>query len=282
MSTAEFTEGTAPPAAAASSSPGADAAAPSITPTSLTVSPQPQRPTTQSSTALLGLLSSRPASPASPSGSVGMPSHTVFRRPSSSMSASSRRAHLSPPDATLPQRLPRPAPADAAAFAQLHQELEAENEAQVNRLLNLIRQQSLASGGSIDGDMASNAATVDSTSTRAGRISRRGSNRLSRDGSYYRRSSVSRASSPALTAGGDSASESSAWMAAPHGTDFHIAESQMLKRENEMLKRRIRELEMIVAELSAAKTAADSSSCTAPEPPLAPVPADSHVSTPAA
>jgi len=174
------------------------------------------------------------------------------------MSASSRRALLSPPDTTLPQRLPRSAPADAAAFAELHQELEAEQEAQVNRLLNVIRQQSIAAG-SIDSDMASNAATVDSSSTRAGRISRRGSNRLSRDGSYYRPRSVSRASSPALTAGGDSASESSAWAGTSYGADFHVAESQMLKRENEMLKRRIRELEMIVADLNVAKTATNSS-----------------------
>lgn len=203
------------------------------------------------------------------------------------MSASSRRALLSPPDTTLPQRLPRPVPADAAAFAELHQELEAEQEAQVNRLLNLIRQQSLAGGGSIDGDMVSNAATVDSTSTRAGRISRRGSNRLSREGSYYRPSSVSRASSPApTTGGGDSASEASAWVGASQGgAEFHLAESQMLKRENEMLKRRIRELEMIVADLKTTTTANNSSSTivdssAVAESPLVPVPADSDVSSP--
>ena len=213
----------------------------------------PQQPqVSQTSMSSPIFVPSRPVSP-TPSlhGSVGRPSPQI-RRPSSSLS-SRRASMLSPPDSNLPQRLPRSShPVDAAAFAELHQELEAEQEAQVNRLLNLIRIQSLQqSGNSVDGDATSNAATIDSSSTRpGGRMSRRGSNRLSRDGSYYRPRSVSRASSPGLAAGADSASESSAWIASPSDAGYYAAESQMLKRENEMLKRRIRELEKMVTDLS--------------------------------
>lgn len=199
------------------------------------------------------------------------------------MSSSSRRVFLSP-DPNMPQRLPRPPPADAAAFAELHQELEAEQEAQVNRLLHMIRVQAMHSGSG-DGDTHSNAATVDSTSTRAGRprspmssASRRGSNRLSRDGSYYRPRSVSRASSPGLTAGGDSASESSTWLGAREPA-FYIAENQMVKRENDMLRRRIRELEKTVAELiqSAAGSTAEAAAAVA-----VPVSAESDAAGPTA
>jgi hypothetical protein len=200
----------------------------------------------------------------------------------STSSRPSRVSLLSPPDQTLPQRLPRPAPADAAAFAELHQELEAEQEAQVNRLLNMIRIQSLQSGSSIDGDANSNAATVDSSSTRAGHISRRSSNRLSRDGSYYRPRSVSRASSPGLTHGADSASESSAWISGSHDATFYAAESQMLKRENEMLKRRIRELEKIVADLSAKAIAGNTTAEATTTVPLVPVSSESEAAGPSA
>lgn len=181
----------------------------------------------------------------------------------------------------MPQRFPRSPPADAAAFAELHQELEAEQEAQVNRLLNLIRIQNLQSGGSIDGDANSNAATVDSSSTRAGHLSRRSSNRFSRDGSYYHPRSMSRASSPGAPLGPDSASESSVWIGS-HDASFHAAESQMLKRENEMLKRRIRELEKIVADLSAKATASSTSAEAAPVVPLVPVSSESEAAGPSA
>jgi hypothetical protein len=198
----------------------------------------------------------------------------------STSSRPSRVSLLSPPDQTLPQRLPRPAPADAAAFAELHQELEAEQEAQVNRLLNMIRIQSLQSGSSIDGDANSNAATIDSSSTRAGHLSRRSSNRLSRDGSYYRPRSVSRASSPAP--GADSASESSTWISGAHDATFYAAESQMLKRENEMLKRRIRELEKIVADLSAKAIAGNTTAEATANVPLVPVSSESEAAGPSA
>lgn len=221
--------------------------------TTTAVSPHPQRPLSQASMSSPVFVNSRPASPSSPH---GRPPYPHIRRSSSSLSTSSRGRPLllTPQDPTLPQRLPRTGPADATAFAELHQELEAEQEAQVNRLLNMIRIQSLQAG-SVDGDAVSNAATVDSASTHAGRphspISRRGSNRVSRDGSYYHPRSISRTSSPGLTAGNDSAaSETSGWAASSHEKSFYAAESQMLKRENEMLKRRIRELEKIVTDMS--------------------------------
>ncbi|KAF8249917.1 hypothetical protein K440DRAFT_620356 [Wilcoxina mikolae CBS 423.85] len=238
-----------------------------------TIAPRPLRPPSQTSISSPSFVSSRPASPSSPHGSLSRP-HPHIRRPSSSTSSSSRRPYLSP-DPSLPQRLPRSAPADAAAFAELHQELEAEQEAQVNRLLNMIRIQSMQAG-STDGDTYSNAATVDSSSTRAGRprspmsattLSRRGSNRLSRDGSYYRPRSVSRASSPGLTAGGDSASENSTWIGT-RDPAFYIAENQMVKRENDMLRRRIRELEKAVAELTKASASGTANDVTPPAVPI--------------
>lgn len=170
----------------------------------------------------------------------------------------------------MPQRLPRQQSVqETQAFAELHQELETEQEAQVNRLLNLIRLQHLQSQSSTTDDNSSTAATVDSASTTTGRarspvsassMSRRDSGRLSRENSARRPRSGSRASStssPSFQAtnfNSDSANESLSsvpWLGSSHSDlGFYMAEAQMLTRDNEMLKRRIRELERQVADLS--------------------------------
>ncbi|KAI5814283.1 hypothetical protein BZA77DRAFT_107822 [Pyronema omphalodes] len=239
--------------------------------TPIPIAPRPLRPGSSSaSISSPNLVSSRPHSPSSPHGSVTTRSHPHIRRPSSSMSSSSWRAYLTP-DPSLPQRLPPSPPTNAVG---VFQELEAEQEFHVNRLLHMIRIQSMQSGTSIDGE--SNAATVDSASTRGGRprspMSHKSSNRLSRDGSFYRQASISRASSPGFAStAADSASEVSAWNGS-RDANFYIAENTMVKRENEMLRMRIRELEKAVAELSkgAATTASSATPATVPEEAVAP------------
>lgn len=230
-------------------------------------------PSNQSPITTPNFQTSRPTTPSPRASSTNIHQSVHVRRPSSSFSigsASSRRqSMLTPPD-SMPQRLPRQqSPQEAAAIADLHQELETEQEAQVNRLLNLIRLQHLQSQTSAIDDNSSTAATVDSASTTTGRarspvsassMSRRGSGRLSRENSARRPRSGSRASStssPSFQAASfinDSVSESSAtvpWLGSSHSDlGFYMAEAQMLTRENEMLKRRIRELERQVADLS--------------------------------
>jgi hypothetical protein len=241
-----------------------------------TLAPRPQRPLSQHSTMSSPSFLS-PSRPESPSGSLGRRPE-YMRRPSSSLSSSSRRASmLTQPDPSYPQRLPRQ-PGDAQAFAELHQELEVEQEAQVNRLLQMIRLQSLQAANANE-DATSTSATIDSGSVRTDRprspasasaVSRRSSNRFSRDGSLpFRHRSLSRGSSthlssPGMTPGGaDSVSEASVGIGSSYSdAGYYAAESQMLKRENEMLKRRIRELERTCAELSAKASASAGSNST--------------------
>ncbi|RPB06264.1 hypothetical protein P167DRAFT_580854, partial [Morchella conica CCBAS932] len=144
-------------------------------------------------------------------------------------------------------RLPRHhSPQEAAAFTELHQELETEQEAQVNRLLNLIRLQHLQSD-----DGMSTAATIDSASTTAP-ASRRGSGRLSRENSARRPSGSGVVAASFIGDEGAAGGGNVPWLGSAHSDmAFYVAEAQMLARENEMLKRRIRELEKQVAELGA-------------------------------
>lgn len=230
------------------------------------------RPSSNQSPVLSPIIqTSRPTTPSPRASSSNIHQTVHVRRPSSSFSigsASSRRASMLTPPDSMPQRLPRQqSPQETQAFAELHQELETEQEAQVNRLLNLIRLQHLQSQSAID-DNSSTAATIDSASTTTGRarspvsasMSRRASGRLSRENSARRPRSGSRASSassPSFQAASfinDNVSESSAsvpWLGSSHSDlGFYIAEAQMLTRENEMLKNRIRELEKQVADLS--------------------------------
>lgn len=151
------------------------------------------------------------------------PSFSV-RRPSSSLSIA---RSLTPSDSSYPQRLPRqPTAAETAHLTELHQELEAEQEAAVNRLLHQIRMQQLQAAA--ETDSFSTAATVGSTGTRGhGRSSQ---SQLS-----------SHTSSPVFVPvqPGDSFSEANSMAGSGTHSEvgFNLAETHMLKRENEMLKR---------------------------------------------
>lgn len=187
--------------------------------------------------------------------------------PSFSTTSSRRTSLLSVhnDNSGLPQRLPR-SPNDPQSFTEAFQEMEIEQEATVNRLLNIIREQRLASPPT-GSDAQSIAATVDSQSTRNGgrtgastpisisRQSSRSARHKSNDALNFRNRSVSRESSvripspsPGRSRGG---SISASDISGVSGTQDRLqaAEAAMLKRENEMLKRRIKELESIVQEL---------------------------------
>ncbi|KAI9846591.1 MAG: hypothetical protein M1837_003832 [Sclerophora amabilis] len=181
----------------------------------------------------------------------------------------------------------------APSLGELHQELEQEQEAQVNRLLSMIRQQQeqltqLQQGtGQTRPDSAA-AAIDDSTPTSERSLSfppvshvpvsvsnprtrspappgRRGSHGLSRQSSSQSRTH-SRGSSPALrplsgSLSGSGEATEQPWNSLASNRDesvFYQAETQTLTRENQMLKQRIRELERQLNE--AGSIAATSSS----------------------
>lgn len=172
----------------------------------------------------------------------------------------------------------------APSLGDLHQELESEQEAQVNRLLNMIRQQQAQiatlstshSNNANNNAMYSSAIIDDNTPTSERSLSLphsaltsqqnvsqlpqsgpRSRSPLPAHGSLSRHSSLrdrsrgsSRGGSPALPPAGED------WvLGAPAARDesaFYQAETQMLTRENQMLKLRIRELERQLADLSPA------------------------------
>ena len=140
-----------------------------------------------------------------------------------------------------------------------------EQEAQVNRLLNMIRLQQIQNqqnpGGSEDA-ASSTGATFDSssTTTRArspgvasvdSRFRREGERGLR---ASSRASSTRATGSPALGPVGavTGVLEEGHWNlgGSRDEASFYMAETQMLVRENEMLKKRVRELERQVTELS--------------------------------
>ncbi|KAK0391057.1 hypothetical protein NLU13_0559 [Sarocladium strictum] len=169
----------------------------------------------------------------------------------------------------------------APSLGELHQELEAEQEAHVNRLLQMIRQQQLE----LQRLQASNphhgqgAAAEDSSaiSERSGHgtpiptASHTSMTSIPQTGSYSRspglrhpRSSFdmaradiqrrsrtpSRGTSPRIRATSISA-ESGDWVLGGRDESaFYQAETQMLTRENQMLRHRIRDLEKQLSELS--------------------------------
>ncbi|KAK5998489.1 hypothetical protein PT974_00868 [Cladobotryum mycophilum] len=163
----------------------------------------------------------------------------------------------------------------APSLGELHQELEAEQEAHVNRLLQMIRQQQLElqrlqSAHHPHGSTENENATVSerpspvvpqpiATQTAhqvpslSGSYSRspvfphRGSLDMSR-----RSRTPSRGASPRLRATSISA-ESGDWVLGGRDESaFYQAETQMLVRENQMLRHRIRELEKQLSEASPA------------------------------
>lgn len=163
------------------------------------------------------------------------------------------------------------------SLGELHQELEAEQEAQVNRLLSQIRQQQAQilqlqsqSASAIAGDESPGVATpgagappVPTTSNppsaipnvpssgsmpRSPRIPR-SSFDIARNDLRHRSRTPSRGASPRLRS--TSISQDSGEHLALGGRDesaFYQAETQMLTRENQMLRHRIRDLERQLAE----------------------------------
>ncbi|KAF2010360.1 hypothetical protein BU24DRAFT_356628 [Aaosphaeria arxii CBS 175.79] len=161
------------------------------------------------------------------------------------------------------------------SLGDLHQELEYEQEGQVNRLLNMIRQQQ-AQITTLQANQAptSNSAVDDSTPTSErsmslsahpphisqvpapGNIAQprsRSPYAISRQSSLASRNS-SHHGSPALRPISGGPHESSDWLpgaatsASRDESAFYQAETQMLTRENQMLKLRIRELERQLTE----------------------------------
>ncbi|KAI1079523.1 hypothetical protein F5B20DRAFT_543850 [Whalleya microplaca] len=158
--------------------------------------------------------------------------------------------------------------ARAPSLGELHQELEAEQEAQVNRLLHMIRQQQiqLQQLQAAQGQGQTSVAAEDATPTSERSISMqpplpapatstprspvvshpRSSFDMARDALHRRSRTPSRgASSPRMR----STSISAAEMTEPHlsgvrdESAYYQAETQSLIRENQMLRHRIRELE---------------------------------------
>ncbi|KAL8784374.1 MAG: hypothetical protein Q9213_004026 [Squamulea squamosa] len=183
-----------------------------------------------------------------------------------------------------PQRMGSPTTAPphhrAPSLGELHQELEQEQEAQVNRLLEMIRQQQLQlqqMQQQVNYTPSTSTAAIDNSTPTSERsfsfpavpatapmsISNprprspvpRGSYELSRQSSRQSRT-PSRTGSPALrpsSAGLQAHGEE--WMLSSGSRDdiaYYQAETQMLTRENQMLKMRIRELERQVNEGSSA------------------------------
>ncbi|KAL6860119.1 hypothetical protein ACO1O0_004144 [Amphichorda felina] len=171
----------------------------------------------------------------------------------------------------------------APSLGELHQELEAEQEAHVNRLLQMIRQQQLelqrlqannpqaaqAEGSSAVSERSGHGTPIPRGSqaslpgvTPGGSYSRspgfayhRGSMEIARGDLQHRSRTPSRGASPRVRSTSISA-ESGDW--ALGGRDesaFYQAETQMLTRENQMLRHRIRELEKQLADMTVSPNA---------------------------
>ncbi|QPG94833.1 hypothetical protein C2857_007110 [Epichloe festucae Fl1] len=164
----------------------------------------------------------------------------------------------------------------APSLGELHQELEAEQEGHVNRLLQMIRQQQLelqrlqGSRPSHSSDAVADDSPMVETAPRpihgagtsqtnvagsqlAGSYSRspvfpRGSMDIARAEMHRRSRTPSRGASPRLRATSIS-QESGDWVLGGRDESaFYQAETQMLTRENQMLRHRIRDLEKQLAE----------------------------------
>lgn len=158
----------------------------------------------------------------------------------------------------------------APSLGEIHQELEQEQEAQVNRLLNMIRTQQaqLQQLQVAAGQTATQPSVIDdSTPTSERSMSFQPSNlppanllshspstqsrhnRSSFDFNRPRRDSLHRSRTPSRTASPQIRStsisgEGGDWNLPPRDENaFYQAETQMLTRENQMLRMRIRELE---------------------------------------
>ncbi|KAK0641535.1 hypothetical protein B0T16DRAFT_461589 [Cercophora newfieldiana] len=170
-----------------------------------------------------------------------------------------RSPHLSASPQPLPQHFRAP------SLGELHQELENEQEFQVNRLLSEIRRLQQQVQSQQPGQPSGSAIGDDSTPPSAHPISSsvprspsfphhpRSSFDMARADLSRRSRTPSRGASPRMRApSATSIGEASEQMVLG-GRDesaFYQAETQMLMRENQMLKHRIRELEKQLSEAS--------------------------------
>ncbi|RDA91640.1 hypothetical protein CP533_0076 [Ophiocordyceps camponoti-saundersi (nom. inval.)] len=176
--------------------------------------------------------------------------------------------HLNDPAVPAPGEMmhdphqPHPNHHRAPSLGELHQELEAEQEAHVNRLLHMIRQQQfelqrLQAGRPAqpsDDDAADRHAPLPSTGS-VGTHPRSPLDNLGRADVHNRRSRTpSRGASPRLRAASISADSGDWVLGGRDESAFYQAETQMLVRENQMLRHRIRDLEKQLTDLSVAPT----------------------------
>ncbi|KAL0471845.1 hypothetical protein QR685DRAFT_216068 [Neurospora intermedia] len=180
-----------------------------------------------------------------------------------------------PSSVSSPQPIPgRPQQhSRAPSLGELHQELENEQEYQVNRLLSEIRrlqsqlQRQQSSSGAISDDNSGRDTPNRSSTPQMGGISGtsipkspgflphpRGSfdfPRSSNDLNKARSRTPSRGASPRVRATSISADSMDQWpLGGKDESAFYQAETQMLIRENQMLRHRIRELERQLVESS--------------------------------
>ncbi|KAL2189791.1 hypothetical protein L209DRAFT_139114 [Thermothelomyces heterothallicus CBS 203.75] len=171
----------------------------------------------------------------------------------------------------------------APSLGELHQELENEQEFQVNRLLAQIRQlqermsrreiqrQQQQNPSAVSGDDQSSersvpvsvpnmAASPQPSHPTSGSLPRspifpRSSFDMARADLRHRSRTPSRNASPRLRSASISADSGEPWaLAGRDESAFYQAESQMLVRENQMLRHRIREMERQLAELQGNNT----------------------------
>ncbi|KAI9799551.1 MAG: hypothetical protein M1825_004477 [Sarcosagium campestre] len=247
-------------------------------------SPQASRLEQRRSAALLNINLSDPALPGPGELQGGERRGSTSGRPVSGGFGAGSPQGSSPPYPTADPHHQR-----APSLGELHQELEAEQEAQVNRLLQMIRTQQIqlsqmqqATGQPLPDSVAT--AVDDSTPTSersfslpslappatsvvhprprspAGPGHHRGSHDLSRQSSRRSRT-PSRTASPSLRplsaslSGYTDTSEPWTLGGSRDESSFYQAETQMLTRENQMLRMRIRELERQVNEASSTPSA---------------------------
>ncbi|KAK8223960.1 hypothetical protein HDK90DRAFT_421942 [Phyllosticta capitalensis] len=183
----------------------------------------------------------------------------------------------------------------APSLGEIHQELESEQEAQVNRLLHMIRRQQAeiatlrsAEPSAIDDSTPSSEQSLSlphSATASQSNVSQiapprprsplPGQGSLSRNSSHRRSRNSSWTGSPALRPTSHH-SESGDWQLGATGnrdeSAFYQAETQMLTRENQMLKMRIRELERQLHHLNPTSpiTQAPATTSNLSSPPLRP------------
>lgn len=162
------------------------------------------------------------------------------------------------------------------SLGEIHQELEQEQEAQVNRLLQMIRtqQQQLQQLQAASGQNSGTPPVIDESTPTSERsmsfsnlphiqpsaistprspsavIHPRGSFDLARADIQRRSRTPSRTASPRLRSTSITGDSGEQWnLGGRDESAFYQAETQMMVRENQMLRQRIRELERQVSEL---------------------------------